>query len=69
MEVWDQRDSQAALPPGMPWTDAEKLAPAPPPGFDPWTHQPAASRYTDWTIPAPPNFNPYPANMDNMVSS
>ena len=26
-----------------------------PPGFDPWTVQPIASRYTDWAIPAPGN--------------
>jgi hypothetical protein len=25
----------------------------PPPGFDPRTVQPVASRYTDWAIPAP----------------
>jgi hypothetical protein len=25
----------------------------PPPGFDPWTVQPVASRYTYWAIPAP----------------
>ena len=25
----------------------------PPPGFDPGTFQPVASRYTDWAIPAP----------------
>ena len=24
---------------------------SPPPGFDPWTIQPTASRYTDWAIP------------------
>jgi hypothetical protein len=24
----------------------------PPPGFDPWTVHPVASRYTDWAIPA-----------------
>ena len=29
------------------WTREENLAP-PPPGFDLWTAQPAASRYTDW---------------------
>ena len=27
---------------------------SPPPGFDPWTVQPIASRYTDWAIPAHP---------------
>jgi len=25
---------------------------SPQPGFDPWTVQPVASRYTDWAIPA-----------------
>ena len=32
------------------WIGAENLAP---PGFDPWTFQPAASRYTDCAITAP----------------
>ena len=27
-----------------------KISPPPPPGFDPWTVQPVASRYTDWAI-------------------
>jgi hypothetical protein len=27
---------------------------SPPPGCDPWTVQPLASRYNDWAIPAPP---------------
>ena len=35
---------------GAVWTGAENLAP--PPGFDPRTVQPIASRYTDWAIPA-----------------
>ena len=30
----------------------QKISP-PPPGLDPWTVQPVASRYTDWAIPAP----------------
>jgi hypothetical protein len=30
--------------------DEENLAP---PGFDPWTFQPVARRYTDYAIPAP----------------
>ena len=32
--------------PGPAWTGAEN--PAPPPGFDPWTVQTVASRYTDY---------------------
>ena len=28
---------------------------SPPPGIDPWTAQPIASRYTDWAVPAPEN--------------
>jgi hypothetical protein len=28
---------------------------SPPPGFDPWTIQPVASHYTDYTIPAHAN--------------
>ena len=36
--------------PGTFWTGAENLDP--PPGFDPRTVQPVASRYTDWAIPA-----------------
>jgi hypothetical protein len=32
------------------WIGAENLAP---PGFDPRTFQPLASRYTDYAIPAP----------------
>jgi hypothetical protein len=64
--VGDQRQAPAALPPGKDpvtiiqeaewapgpvWTGAENLAPPPPPGFDPRTVQPVASRYTDYTIP------------------
>jgi hypothetical protein len=37
-------------PPGLVWTGAENLAPTP--GFDRWTVQPVASRYTDWAIAA-----------------
>jgi len=59
MGVGDQRQSQAALPPGKTryplyrrlggptvpvWTTAKKLAP---PGFDSRTVQPVASLYTD----------------------
>ena len=32
------------------WIGAENLAP---PGFDPQTFQPVASRYTDYAMPAP----------------
>jgi hypothetical protein len=64
-EVGFQHQTPAALPPGKKhaahckegwmgprslWTGAENLAP--PPGFDPRTVQPVASRYTDWAIPA-----------------
>jgi hypothetical protein len=35
--------------PGPVWTRAENLDP-PPPGFDPRTDQPVASRYTDCAI-------------------
>jgi hypothetical protein len=59
MGVGGQRHSLAALPwerdlvpilqeagwtPGLVWTGAENL--------DPWTVQPAASRYTDYAVPA-----------------
>ena len=41
---------QAGWAPGPVWTGAENLTP--PPGFDPWTIQPLASRYTDYaTLP------------------
>ena len=68
MGVGVQRHAPAALPPrkdpvpieeeagwapGPVWTGAENLAP-PPPGFDPRTVQPVASRYTDWAIAAHP---------------
>jgi hypothetical protein len=59
MGVGDQRHAPAILPPGKDpvpgwapgpvWTGAEYLAP---PGFDPRTVQPVASRYTDWAIRA-----------------
>jgi hypothetical protein len=38
---------EAGWAPGPVWTGAENLAP-PPPGFDPRTVQPVASRYTDY---------------------
>jgi len=37
---------EAGWAPGPVWTDAENIAP--PPGFDPLTVQPIASRYTDY---------------------
>jgi hypothetical protein len=36
---------EARWAPGPVWTSAENLSP---PGFDPRTVQPIASRYTDW---------------------
>ena len=36
---------EAGWVPGSVWTNAENLAP---PGFDPRTIQPVASRHTDW---------------------
>jgi hypothetical protein len=41
---------EAGWTPGPVWMGAENLAP--PPGFDPRTVQPVASRYTGWAIPA-----------------
>jgi len=37
---------EAVWAPGPVWTGAENLALSP--GFDPWTVQPVANRYTDW---------------------
>jgi hypothetical protein len=60
MGMGGERPARAALPretdpvpivqeagwaPGPVWTGAKNLAP--PPGFDPWTVQPVASRYSD----------------------
>jgi len=43
---------EAGCAPGLVWTGAENLAPAP--GFDPRTVQPVANRYTDYgTRPTP----------------
>ena len=46
---------------------------SPPPGFDPRTVQPVASRYTDWTIPAPGRLNqpkcPHPVNFNILLPS
>ena len=41
---------EAGWTPEPVWIGAENLAP---PGFDPRTFQPVASRYTDYAIPAP----------------
>ena len=65
MGVGGQHHAPAALPPGkIRYQLYRKLngpqgrsGPvrkiSPPPGFDPRTVQPVASRYTDWAIPAP----------------
>ena len=62
MGLGGQRHSPAALPPGKKpgthcgwapgpvWAGAENFAL--PPGFDPRTVQPVASRYTNYAIPA-----------------
>jgi hypothetical protein len=49
--------------------------PSPPPGFDPWTVQPLANHYTDYTIPAhkvnkiKTTFNfIYPSNMKTLCN-
>jgi hypothetical protein len=65
MVVGDQRHAPAALPPGKrpsthctggwvgPRTGLDRCWKSrPPPGFDPQTVHPVASRYTDWAIPA-----------------
>jgi hypothetical protein len=64
MEVGGQRHAKAALPPGMTRCPLYRrlgrpqgrsglvLKISPPPGFDPQTAQPIASRYTDWAIVA-----------------
>jgi hypothetical protein len=45
---------EAGWAPEPVWIGAESL---PPPGFDPRTFQPTASRYTDYAIPAPRNYD------------
>jgi hypothetical protein len=55
MGVGGQLHALAALPPGKEtryplYRRLRKISP--PPGFDPWTIQPVASRYTNYTIPA-----------------
>jgi hypothetical protein len=44
---------EAGWAPEPVWIGAENLAP---PGFDPQTFQPVASRYTDYAIPGPRDF-------------
>ena len=65
MGVGGQRHAPAALPPGKtryplyrrlggPQGRSGRVRKIlPPPGYDPREVQPVASRYTDWTIPAP----------------
>jgi len=65
MGVGGQRHAPAALPPGKtryvlyrrlggPQGRSGRVRKiSPPPGFDPRTVQPVASRYTDWATPAP----------------
>jgi hypothetical protein len=67
MGVGGQLHAPAALHPGMtryplykrlggPQGRSGRLRKiSPPPGFDPRTVQPVASRYTDWAIAAPTN--------------
>jgi hypothetical protein len=64
MGVGGQRHALAALPPvktryplyrrlgGPKGLSGRVRKISPPPGFDPQTVQPVASRYTDWAIPA-----------------
>ena len=64
MGVGGQHHAQAALPPGKTRYPLYRRLGGPqgrsgrvreislPPGFDPRTVQPVATRYTDWTIPA-----------------
>ena len=65
MGVGGQRHVPAALPPGKTryslhrrlggrQSRSGQVKISPPPGFDPPTVQPVASRYTDYAIPAPP---------------
>ena len=67
MGVGGERHGPAALPPGKTWYPLCRKLGGPqslsgrvrkislPPGFDPRTVQPVASRDTDWAIPAPFN--------------
>ena len=56
---------EAGWAPGPVWTGAENLAP-PPPGFDPRTVQPVASRYTDWAT-RPTLKNKWTTNVAHLV--
>jgi len=65
MGVGGQRHAPAALPPGKTryplyrrlggphGRSGQVRKISPPPGFDPQTVQPVASRYNDWAMPAP----------------
>ena len=69
MPVGGQRHAPAALPPGKTRYPLYRRMGGPesqsgrvrkiltPPGFDPRTVQPVASRYTDWAIPTHTNNN------------
>ena len=63
MKVGGQRHAPAALPPGKtryplyrrlggPQSHSGQIKISPPPGFDPQTVQPVASRYTDRAVSA-----------------
>jgi hypothetical protein len=64
MKVAGRRPAPAALPPGKTryllyrrlgepqGRPGRVRKTSPPPGFDPRTVQPVASRYTDWAVPA-----------------
>jgi hypothetical protein len=49
-KTWYPFVQEAGWAPEPVWIDVENLTP---PGFDPRTFQPVASRYTDYAIPAP----------------
>jgi len=55
---------EAGWAPGPVWTGAENLAP--PPGFDPRTVQPVASRHTDWAT-RPTLKNKWTTNVADLV--
>ena len=81
MGVGGQRHAPAALPPGRTRYPlyrrlggpqgrsgrARKISP--PPGFDPRTIQPVASRYTDWAIAAPYGEGTFLRNADKGVKT